>query len=197
MLVLASQVGTLTLGRTLLSGSAALGALLGCAAGCAAAGGIAASMTYGRVAYERLHERAGGADIQPAPLSGPQTVLWLTMVGVAAVRAVNAAVSFAAALVISRGMPVIDAAGVAGAALLGAALGAATILLRVANLKDQPPAANALLLAAPAAALGLLVALGVSLPRFDLFVAGAALIVIANILIQVRSTHPPVAQARH
>ena len=197
VLVLASQSGTLTLGRTSLSGSAALGALLGCAAGCAAAGGIAASMTYGRAAYERLRERAGAAEAHPAPPRGPQTVLWLTMLGVAAVRAVNAAVSFAAALLISRGMPVIDAAGVAGAVLLGVVLGAATILLRVANLKDRQPAANMLLLASPVVGLGLLVALGVSLPRFDLFVAGAALIVVANILIQIRSTHPPAAQTGH
>ena len=154
-------------------------------------------MTYGRAAYERLRERAGAGDAQPATPRGPQTVLWLTMLGVTAVRAVNAAVSFAAALLIARGMPAIDTAGVAGAALLGVVLGAATILLRAANLKNQQPAANMLLLASPAAGLGLLVVLGVSLPRFDLFVAGAALIVAANVLIRVRSAHPPAAQAGH
>ena len=170
-----------------MSWSAALGALLGCAAGCAAAGGIAASLTYGRVAYQRLTERAASDDKSLLPEA--QAVLWLTMLGVAGVRAVNAAVSFAAAAVLSGGMPDIDIAGVAGAVLLGVALGAATILLRIANLKGQP-AANILLLASPALALGLLVALGVALPRFELFVAGAALIVVANILTQIRSAAP-------
>ena len=89
-------------------------------------------------------------------------------------------------------MPDIDTAGVAGAALLGVALAAATILLRIANLKGQP-AANMLLLAAPALALGLLVALGVDLPRFELFAAGAALIVAANILTSTRSLRRPLS----
>ena len=163
--------------------AAAAGALLGSAAGLMAAVGIAMSLVYGHIVYRRVSQ-------QPLSAAGlragrDEVVLWMTMAGIAAVRAVNSLASFAVALAAaSGGLPRLGSGAAVGAVLLGVALAAATVLLRVGNIKARDSAANMLLLLTPGVALGLLVLIGVELPHFGLFAAGAALIVAANVSAQ-------------
>ena len=60
------------------------------------------------------------------------------------------------------------------------------MLLRVGNIRSEDTAVNTLLCFGPAVSLLALMALGITLPRFDLFVVGAVLILAVNVRIQLR-----------
>lgn len=59
-------------------------------------------------------------------------------------------------------------------------------MLRVGNIRTEDAAVNSLLCFGPVVSLLLLMALGITLPRFDLFVVGAILILAVNVRIQLR-----------
>lgn len=76
--------------------------------------------------------------------------------------------------------------------MLGGAIAIGTInalgstLFRYGNIKEsQRPDINALFFISPSLGLGLLMLVGIDLPRFDLFMIGAALILVINILIRL------------
>ena len=71
--------------------------------------------------------------------------------------------------------------------LLGIVRALGNILLRWGNLLSSEPAVNAISFFAPLFALLWLMVVGITLPRFDLFMVGAALILAVNILIQAQS----------
>lgn len=75
--------------------------------------------------------------------------------------------------------------GILGALTLGLVNTIATVLLRAGNLDSNNAAANSIYFLAPAAGLLLLAVAGIDLPRFDLFLIGAALILATNVLIQM------------
>ena len=79
-----------------------------------------------------------------------------------------------------------DPRGIAGAIILGCIIGSGSILLRKGNIDSANPATNSLMLLSPLAALFFLSVVGIELPRIELFIVGAALIVAINVLIQAK-----------
>ena len=86
----------------------------------------------------------------------------------------------------SDGLGDINIMGVLGGVILGLTVAVGSVTLRVGNINSDNPAVNALFFVSPFLALTWLLTLGVSLPRFDLFVIGAALIVAINVLLQLK-----------
>ncbi len=120
-------------------------------------------------------------------------LVWLTMLGYVIARIVALPVD----VLIGTLTPQVDgpltSAAVLGALLIGTAASVAGIMLRVGNIRTEDAAVNSLLCFGPVVSLLLLMALGITLPRFDLFVVGAILILAVNVRIQLRPDPRPAA----
>lgn len=73
-----------------------------------------------------------------------------------------------------------------GAILLGMCNTLSVILLRLGNISTQRPGTNALNLLSPVLAIIWLMAVGITVPRFDLFIIGATLVLTINVLVQAK-----------
>ena len=172
-----------------LSAGTVFGVLLGLASGAVSALSVASSIAYGKILFYRLAERqpgdAGGG------LPNLMSLLWLTMLGHVIAKLCSVPVALVTGAAVFGGYMGLDTKALAGAALLGLMIAAASTLVRVGNIETPSPAANVLLFASPVLALGLLAMIGITLDRIGLFAAGAALVVAANIAAQCSSQRRP------
>ena len=113
-------------------------------------------------------------------------LLWLTLFGMIAVRVAVVPASVISGLLMSDNVNTISGRGILGALVLAVALATATVLLRIGNIGSDNPGINALFFTSPFIALFILMGIGITLPRFDLFLTGAALILAINVLMQIK-----------
>ena len=153
---------------------------------------VVGTLVYGKVMYYSLVHEAddeNARSLEPAASRSPEDrrlLLWLTMFGFTISGGVSLPVIGGLGLGLQNSHAGISALGLFGAVLLGIVTISASLLLRVGNVGTAGPAVNALLFVSPALALAVLLWLGVTLPRFDLFVIGAALAIAVNILLQLK-----------
>ena len=118
--------------------------------------------------------------------SHQRLVLWLTMLGHLVAKSCSVPLLFVVgAFDFSRSSDA-NPRSVVGAILLGGIIGVGSILLRKGNVDSSNPATNSLMLLSPLAALFFLNVVGIELPRMELFVVGAALIVASSVRIQAK-----------
>ena len=168
----------------IISYGALVGIVLALASAILQAVNVLGTLVYGKVLFYRLVGTTDG-DAQQRH-ENQRLVLWLTFLGIVIVRIVNIPISLGFSLVAFDVQLNVSFAGVLGSVTLGIAFGASAILIRVGNVLSQSPSINVLFFVSPVVALALLMVIGISLPRFDLFIIGAALIVATNILIQLK-----------
>ena len=184
-----SRNGTASL-QELTSFNGLLGIALALTAACLVSLGVTATLVYGKLLYygivdERQEER-DPRRIDERSLEDRKLLLWLTMLGFVIAKAVGLPVNIIMGAIIWDFRLDFDRLGLLGSILIGLAFAANAILLRAGNIRAAGPEVNAWNFLSPVLALLLLVFVGVSLPRFDLFVVGSALIIVINILIQLR-----------
>ena len=176
-----------------LSAAGVFGVLLALAGGAASTLSVVASVAYGKMLFYRLAERCNQRPGHPD--SGDRRrlmlLLWLTMLGHVIAKLCSLPVLFATGVAVFGADAGLDTEALAGAALFGLAISAASTLIRVGNIETPSPAANVVLFASPVLALGLLAVAGIDLARIELFVAGAALVVTANMAAQWSSQRRP------
>ena len=197
-LMLGSQAGgQIRSAADLVSLEAVAGMAIALVASLLAALSVLSTLAYGKTLYYAL------VDVPAADMSGrysPQNatpielrgdpdrrlLVWLTMLGYVIARIVALPVN----ILIGTLTPQVDgpltSAAVLGALLIGTAASVAGIMLRVGNIRTEDAAVNSLLCFGPVVSLLVLMALGITLPRFDLFVVGAILILAVNVRIQLR-----------
>ena len=171
--------------QALLSAAGVFGVLLGLASGAVSALSVASSIAYGKILFYRLAERQPGD--ASGGLSNLMPLLWLTMLGHVIAKLCSVPLALVTGAAALGGYMGLDTKALAGAALLGLMIAAASTLVRAGNIETPSPAANVLLFASPVLALGLLAMIGITLARIGLFAAGAALVVAANIAAQCSS----------
>ena len=176
------------------SHEAVIRVLLALIAGVLAALNIVGSLMHGRTLYYQLvDETQCKKNRNPKPIEDrgenhKRLLLWLTVLGVTVGRVLSLP------FVLAIGMSSLDASsksvikGFLGALLIGVLNGIAIVLLRLGNIGSSGPTINALYLMTPAVALAILMGLGITLPRFDLFLIGAILVLAVNILMQMKPT---------
>ena len=153
---------------------------------------ILATFVYGRITYYQLIDerqqtaRKDSARIAERERHDRQLLLWLTLLGLVIYRVVSLPLNFLIGILLFDLQLGITSRSIIGALIIGAANASGAVLLRVGNLGAPGPGINAMFFGSPILAIGLLMTLGISLPRFDLFVLGAALIIAINILIQLK-----------
>ena len=168
------------------------GIALALIAGLLSAINVLATLAYGKILYYQLvDERIAPKERQAKSIDkrGPndrRLLLWLTLLGVIVARIATVPITLFIGLVFSREGQSISLSSASGAAALGIAFGVGVILIRTGNIVAPGPGINALIFLSPPIALGLLMSVGITLPRFDLFVVGAILIISINIIIQIR-----------
>ena len=166
------------------------GGLLAVAGAALAALTICGSLVYGQLLYSRLMEDTRGGipkePIEKLDISHQRLMLWLTMMGHLVAKACSLPLLFAVGALDFSGSSDADQRGILGAILLGFILGFGSILLRKGNIDSSNPSTNSLMLLSPLAALFFLSIVGIELPRMELFIVGAALIVAINVLIQAK-----------
>ena len=148
---------------------------------------------YGKIMYSRLQEQRTEASEESVDETDDKTnqqLLWFNVFSFVIGRVVALPMLLVAAILggnISEMSNVAELAlyALLGAVLLGVARALGNILLRWGNLLSSEPAVNAISFFAPLFALLWLMVAGITLPRFDLFMVGAALILAVNILIQL------------
>ena len=148
---------------------------------------------YGKIMYSRLKEQRTEASEEPVDETADnidQQLLWLNVSSFVIGRVVALPMLLVTAVLggnISEMSNVAELSlyALLGAVLLGIARALGNILLRWGNLLSSEPAVNAISFFAPLFALLWLTMVGITLPRFDLFMVGAALILAVNILIQL------------
>ena len=172
-----------------LSAGSVFGVSLGLASGAVSALSVASSIAYGKILFYRLAERQPGDAGRGLP--NLMSLLWLTMLGHVIAKLCSVPVALVTGAAVFGGYMGLDTKALAGAALLGLMIAAASTLVRVGNIETPSPAANVLLFASPVLALGLLAMIGITLDRIGLFAAGAALVVAANIAAQCSSQRRP------
>ena len=193
--MLGSQAGdSVTSLKDIFSFDATIGIVLALVAATLGTLSALGSISYGRVVYYRLVDETVSAEARdPRPIEDRgsrdrRLLLWLTILGLTIANCVSLPGVLVAIFVTSAGTREanISASGLLGAALLGSVYTAGAVLLRVGNIGAPGPGVNALFFLSPLLALAWLMVVGVSVPRFDLFVVGAALIIAINILIQLK-----------
>ena len=148
---------------------------------------------YGKIMYSRLKEQRTEASEEPVDETDDnisEQLLWLNVFSFVIGRVVALPMLLATAVLggsISEISNVVELSlyALLGAVLLGTVRALGNILLRWGNLLSSEPAVNAISFFAPLFALLWLMVVGITLPRFDLFMVGAALILAVNILIQL------------
>ena len=181
----------------LVSYKVAAGMVIAVAASLLAALSVLSNLAYGKVLYYALVP-AGGTqasgrhrhhETRPIEQRGDpdrRLLVWLTLLGYVLSRLLALPVNVLIGLLAPQVQGSTTPAAVIGALVIGAAVSVAGMLLRVGNIGSDDTAVNSLLCLGPAVSLLALMALGITLPRFDLFVVGAALILAVNVRIQLR-----------
>lgn len=195
--MLGSQAGgQIRSAADLVSLEAVAGMALALIASMLAALSVLSTLAYGKTLYYALVDAPAAASGEystqsptPIELRGDpdrRLLVWLTMLGYVMARIVALPVN----ILIGMFAPQVDGsltpAAVLGALLIGTAASVAGITLRVGNIRTEDAAVNSLLCFGPVVSLLALMALGITLPRFDLFVVGAILILAVNVRIQLR-----------
>lgn len=118
-------------------------------------------------------------------------LLWLTVVGIVVARLGALPATLFVGLLVSGGQGfslevALTMRNLGGGILLGIVGALSAILRRLGDISATGPGVHALAFLTPPISLILLWLLGIDLPRRDLFIVGAAIIVASNILIQSR-----------
>ena len=165
-----------------------LGISLAILAGAGAALNVVGSLVFGRTAYYRFFDDLPHSDIPAEDRGehGHRLLLWFTLFGLVIGRILAGSVSLVLGFAVFSTYGGVTLTAVAGALMLGLADAGAIVLIRVGNTLSKRPGVNALSFVAPVLGLTWLLWLGVSLPRFDLFAVGAALILAINVLLQLK-----------
>ena len=174
---------TALLGIALALGSSVLGAV-----------SFIGTYAYGKIMYSRLgagHTEASKAPVKKADDNPSEQLLWLNVFSFVIGRVVALPMLLLTAVLGNNITEISNITQVSlysllGATLLGIGRAFGNILLRWGNLLSSQPAVNAISFFAPLFALLWLMMVGIALPRFDLFMVGAVLILAVNILIQLK-----------
>ena len=197
-LMLGSQAaGQIRSATDLVSYKVAAGMVIAVVASLLAALSVLSNLAYGKVLYYALVPAGGtqppGGDrrfeTRPIEQRGDpdrRLLIWLTLLGYVLSRVVALPVNVLIGLLTPQVQGSLTWGAVLGAMVIGAAVSVAGMLLRVGNIRSEDTAVNSLLCLGPAVSLLALMALGITLPRFDLFVVGAVLILAVNVRIQLR-----------
>lgn len=162
---------------------------------------IAGTLILGRAIYYRFVE-AGQPDservrdwselpVHDRSKDHKRLLLWFTVAGIVVARVVALPATMALGFLFQaeQGTSIGSALtfqNFSGAILLGTVGALSAILRRYGDISTTGPGVHALAFLTPPLSLLMLWGLGFDLPRKDLFIVGAALIVASNILIQVR-----------
>ena len=181
----------------LVSYEVAAGMIIAVVASLLAALSVLSNLAYGKVLYYALMPTGGtqpsdgyeSLETPPIEQRGDpdrRLLLWLTLLGYVLSRLFALPVNVLIGLLMPQVQGSLTLRAVLGALVIGVAVSVAGMLLRVGNIRSEDTAVNSLLCLGPAVSLLALMALGISLPRFDLFVVGAILILAVNVRIQLR-----------
>ena len=181
----------------LVSYKAVVGMVIALVAALLAALSVLSNLAYGKILYyvlvatpvTKLSEICESPDATPIEQRGDsdrRLLVWLTLLGYVLSRLVALPVNIIIGLLGPQVQGSLTSRAVLGALLIGTTASVAGMLLRVANIRSEDAAVNSLLCFGPAVSLLSLMALGITLARFDLFVVGAVLILSVNVLIQLR-----------
>lgn len=144
----------------------------------------AGSIYYGETLWHDITKIEDPSEIKH------ELTIWFTMLGLTIARTATTTISLSLGFIISGPQgEFLTWSAVTGAVLVGTTFVIGAILLRVGNLsapRQTNPAINTLSFLAPALALIWLMLVGVTVPRFDLFIVGAALIMAITILVQLK-----------
>lgn len=196
-LMLGSQAGgQIRSAADLVSDKVAAGMIIAVVASLLASLSVLSNLAYGKVLYYALvrpdrtpSDRYDSLDTRPIEQRGDadrRLLVWLTLLGYVLSRCFALPVNVLIGLLAPQVQGSLTPAAVLGALAIGAAVSVAGMLLRVGNIGSDDTAVNSLLCLGPAVSLLALMALGITLPRFDLFVVGAVLILVVNVRIQLR-----------
>lgn len=181
----------------LVSYEVAAGMIIAVVASLLAALSVLSNLAYGKVLYYALAPAGGtqpsgrheSLETRPIEQRGDpdrRLLVWLTLLGYVLSRLFALPVNVLIGLLTPQVQGSLSLGAVLGALAIGAAVSVAAMLLRVGNIRSEDAAVNSLLCLGPAFSLLALMALGITLPRFDLFVVGAVLILAVNVRIQLR-----------
>ena len=197
-LMLGSQAGDqIRSVADLVSHEAVVGMAIALVASLLAALSVLSSLAYGKSLYYALVDApvAGRPDGFTSPSAKPieqrgdadrRLLVWLTLLGYVLSRVVALPVNVLIGMLTPQVQGSMTTGAVLGALAIGTAASVAGMLLRVGNIRSEDVAVNSLLCFGPAVSLLALMALGITLPRFDLFLVGAVLILTVNVMIQLR-----------
>ena len=197
-LMLGSQAGgQIRSVADLVSYKVAAGMVIAVVASLLAALSVLSNLAYGKVLYYALvptggaQPSDGGERLETRPIEqrgdpDRRLLVWLTLLGYVLSRFFALPVNVLIGLLTPQVQGSLTPEAVLGALVIGAAVSVAGMMLRVGNIRSEDTAVNSLLCLGPAVSLLALMALGISLPRFDLFAVGAVLILAVNIRIQLR-----------
>lgn len=197
-LMLGSQAGgQIRSAVDLVSYKVAAGMIIAVAASLLAALSVLSNLAYGKALYYALvtggatqpSDGYGSLGTRPIEQRGDpdrRLLVWLTLLGYVLSRFFALPVNVLIGLLTPQVQGSLTSEAVLGALVIGAAVSVAGMLLRVGNIRSEDTAVNSLLCLGPAVSLLALMALGITLPRFDLFVLGAVLILAVNVRIQLR-----------
>ena len=169
-----------------------IGMIFALISGLLAAIGPLGSLILGEAAYYRLVEESASLDEHdtrnPKDREDQDRVLllWLTLYGLIVARLVSLPVSLVIGVLLVDGSGGFGLLPALGALALAVTSATGMVLLRMGNIGTDTPVVNALFFVSPLLALAWLMMVGIDLPRFDLFLIGAALIVAINILLRLK-----------
>ena len=197
-LMLGSQAGERVRSvADLVSYEAVVGMAIALVASLLAALSVLSNLAYGKTLYYALvgapqtgrTDGSSGTDYAPIEQRGDadrRLLVWLTLLGYVLSRIVALPVNVLIGMLTPQVQGSMTAGAVLGALAIGTAASMAGMMLRVGNIGSEDVAVNSLLCFGPAISLAALLMLGVTLPRFNLFLIGAALILTVNLMIQLR-----------
>ena len=151
---------------------------------------VSSTMAYGKRCFRNFTGKELPNSISDLNISDRKILLWLILLGHAISKGISTIISLSiGVLSIDIGNETSPSGGfpplaIIGAIFLGVMISIASILLRHGNVSSSQPAVNALFFLSPVMALIWLSRIGIIIPRTDLFIIGAALILTINILIQ-------------
>ena len=198
VMMLGSQAGgQIRTVADLVSYEAAVGMAIALAASFLAALSVLSNLAYGKILYYALVDapvtqrpdgriRTDAKPIEQRSDADRRLLVWLTLLGYVLSRIVALPVNVLIGLLTPQVQGSMTTGAVVGALSIGTAVTVAGMMLRVGNIRSSDVVVNSLLCFGPAVSLLALMALGITLPRFNLFLIGAVLILTVNVMIQVR-----------
>ena len=179
----------------LVSHEAVAGMAIALVASLLAALSVLSTLAYGKALYYALVDApptgrpdgfTSSAPIEQRGDADRRLLVWLTLLGYVMSRTVALPVNVLIGVLTPQVQGSMTTGAVVGALAIGTAASVAGMMLRIGNIRSADVAVNSLLCFGPAISLAALMILGITLPRFDLFLIGAALILTVNVLIQLR-----------